>query len=126
VNWKRISTYAALLFVAQFLLGFFEGYYLPADWNTALASSLASLVVCSGIFAHLSAKQTSRPLVHAWAALMLQVVAAVVVSQVFRVILEPVEHPFAVLEWLILICALLIGTAAGTLFRRNAGAQDDF
>jgi hypothetical protein len=120
VNWKRITAAAAILFVAQFMLGFFESDYVPAGWSTVAVSCLASFVICGGIFALLSLKQTSRPFAHAWAALALQAVAAIAISQALLAWLDPVPSPFAVLEWLVLIFALLVGTTVGITVRRSS------
>ena len=124
VNWRKITAYAFALLAAQFAVGFFEGAFAPADLGTALVSCLVSFIVCGSIFAHLSTSQTFKPFAHAFAALALQVAAAVALSQPLAGWLGRAPAPVA-LEWLVLICALLAGTAVGSYLRRSAGQPAD-
>ena len=119
MNWKKITVYAAALFAAQFGVGFFEGAFAPASISITFVSYLVSFIVCGSIFAHLSANQMSKPFEHAWAALALQIAAAVALSQALAG--WPGSTPIALvaLEWLVLILALLVGTAVGLSIRRS-------
>ena len=125
VNWRRITAYAAALFAAQLAVGFFEGTFAPVGLITALVSHFASFLVCGSIFAHLSARQLYKPLAHAWAALALQIVSAVALSQALSSWLGDTPIASVVLEWLVLSCALLIGTAVGLSIRRSNGQPAD-
>ncbi len=125
VNWRKITACAAALLAAQFGIGFFEGAFAPAGFSTALVSCLVSFIVCGGIFAHLSASQTSKPFTHAWAALAVEIVAAVALSQVLPGWLGSTPLTSVALEWLVLVCALLVGTAVGSSIRRSTGHPAD-
>ena len=86
MNWGKITKYAAILFVAQVAIGFFTASSPSTDLISGIAmlviSSTASFLVCGAIFAHLASGQLIKPFAHAWAALVLQAVAAVVLWQI--------------------------------------------
>ncbi len=125
MNWRKITAYAAVLFAAQFAVGFFGGAFAPAGLSTSLVSCLVSFIVCGSIFAHLSASQSSKPFAHAWAALALQFAAAVALWQALADWLGSTPIASVALEWLVLICALLVGTAVGSSLRRSTGQPAD-
>jgi len=129
VNWGRITKYAAALFVAQVAIGFLEGSFAPADVSAGivllLISSTASFLVCGAIFAHLAARQPAKPFAHAWAALALQAVAAFVLWQLLAYLAGSTPSLLIVLEWLIVIGALLAGTWIGSSRRRHSGRSAD-
>lgn len=125
MNWRKITAYAAALFAAPFAVGFFEGAFAPAGLSTTLVSCLVSFVVCGGIFAHLSASQPIKPFAHAWAALALQLAAAIALSQALPDWLGNTPIASVALEWLVLICALLVGTGVGSSLRRSTGQPAD-
>lgn len=125
MNWRKITGYAAALLAAQFAVGFSEGAFAPVGLGAALVSHFVSFIICGSIFAHLSARQLSMPFAHAWAALALQVVVAVALSQALSGWLGYTPIASVVLEWLVLICALLIGTAVGLSLRRSNGQPAD-
>ena len=125
MNWRKITAYALVLFAAQFAIGFIEGALAPAGLSTVVVSCLVSFIVCGSIFAHLSANQSSKPFTHAWAALTLQVAAAVALWQVLADWLGSIPLSSVVLEWIVLICALLAGTAVGSSFRRSGEQPAD-
>ena len=125
MNWRRISAYAAALFGAQFAIGFFEGAFAPVGLSTVLVSCLVSFIVCGSIFACLSASQPSKRFAHAWAALAPQVAAAVALSQAPAGWLGSTPIASVALEWLVLICALVVGTAVGSFLGRSTGQPAD-
>ena len=125
MNWRKVAAYAAVLFAAQFAVGFTEGVLAPVSASTVLASYLASFVACGSIFAHLSANQICKPFTHACLALALQIVAAVAFSKVLAGWLGEIPLSLVAFEWAVLICALLVGTAAGSSLRRSRGQPAD-
>lgn len=127
MNWRKITAYAAALFAAQVLIGFLEGSFasVGAGIPVLLASSAMSFSVCGIIFANLAAHQPSKPLAHAWAALALQTVVAAALAQALASWFGRTPLALVALEWLVLICAMLVGTAVGTSFRRSAEQPAD-
>ena len=125
MNWRKVGAYAAVLFAAQFAVGFTEGVLAPVSVSTFLASDLASFVACGSIFAHLTANQICKPFTHACLALALQIVVSVAFSKVLDVWLGEIPRSLIVFEWAVLICILLVGTAAGLSLRRSRGQPAD-
>ena len=125
MNWRKVTAYAVALFAAQAAIGFFEGLFAPASVSATLVTCLASFMVCGSIFAHLSTHQPSKPFAHAWAALALQIIAAVALSQVLATWLGSIPVATVALEWLVLVFALLAGTALGSSVRRSVGHPTD-
>jgi ABC-type polysaccharide/polyol phosphate export permease len=119
MNWRKIAAYAAALFVVQFLVGFLDGAFAPTGFSTVLVNSVASLVACGSIFAHLSANQGSKPFAHACAALVLHIAAAFALWQVLAGWFGRLPLASVALEWLVLVCALLVGVAVGSSLRRS-------
>jgi hypothetical protein len=83
------------------------------------ASSALSFLVCGAIFAHLAAGQPSKPFAHAWAALSLQVALASVLAWALSAWAGRDQLALVALEWLMLICALLVGTSVGSSHTRT-------
>ncbi|GAB3347411.1 hypothetical protein GCM10027359_31760 [Marilutibacter aestuarii] len=121
VNWGRIAIYAAALFVAQVSIGFLEGSLAGIGPMHLVASSAISFLACGAIFAHLAARQCSNPFVHAWAALILQSLAGAVFLFALTRRLDGVPPVTLAIEWLVLVCALMAGTALGSSWRRRTG-----
>ena len=130
VNWGKIAKYAAALLVVQFALGFFEGVLLPAESTRAavtslIGGSLISFAACASVFAHLTLFHPVRPYAHAWLALLLQVGIATLLSQALTAWLGSTPPAFILIEWLVLGCALVAGTATGSNLRGRRGEPAD-
>ena len=129
VNWEKIAKYAAALFTAQFAIGFLEGSFSPTGVGVGVAvlllSAAASFALCGAIFAHLAAHQPFKPFAHAWAALLLQVAVASVLTQMLTGWLGKASPLLLALEWLVLVCALVAGTAFGSTLRHRTGQPAD-
>jgi hypothetical protein len=127
VNWGKITKYAAALFAVQVTIGFLEGFFSPTGAGVVvlLVSAAASFALCGAVFAHLAARQPFKPFAHAWAALLLQVAAASVLMLVLTGWLGNPSPLMLSLEWLVLACALLAGTAFGSTLRQRAGQPAD-
>lgn len=125
VNWGKIIKYAAALFAAQFTIGFLEGLFSTTDAGAGAAVSLvsaaASFTLSGAVFVHFAAHQPFKPFAHAWAALVLQVAVASVLAQVLTDWLGKALSLLLALEWLVLVCALLAGTALGSTLRQRVG-----
>ncbi len=130
MNWNRITAYAAALFIAQITIGFLEGLFFIPDSTDAIfryliASSVVSFVVCGGIFAHLAARQPSRPFAHGMTALILQIAVASILARTLPGWLGNAPLVYVFINWMVLVCALLVGTAVGSSLRRGAGQSAD-
>ncbi len=111
--------YATALFLAQFVIGFVEGTFAPS-MARLLGSAAVSFVVCGAIFAHFAARQPSRPLVHAWCALSLQVGASALLAKVLMIGADSTHFVLVALDWIPLIGGLFIGTLLGITLRHRS------
>jgi hypothetical protein len=121
MKWREVLKYAVALFVAQCAIGFLEGYFSPQSSPVLLAGAVASLVVCGAIFVHLGAYQPDRPFLYAWAALLLQVAAGSLLVEVLARSMSLIGRTslfLILLELVVCICALVIGTFLGTKLRK--------
>ena len=129
MNWGKITKYAAALFVAQVSIGFVSAAWSPVDITSGVtllaASSAASFLVSGAIFAHLAINQSTKAFAHAWAALVLQAVAAAVLWQLLARLAGSTPSLLIVLEWLVLAGALLVGTSLGISRRGRPGQSAD-
>jgi len=128
VNWRKVSKYAVLLLIAQMAIGFFESFFAPARAGVGTAllfASAASFLVGGTIFTRLAAGQPSKPFVHAWAALALQVGLASVLAWALGVWTGRDQLLLVALEWLVLVCALFVGTTVGSPHSRSTGQPAD-
>ena len=129
MNWGKITKYAAVLFVAQVAVGFVTASVSSSDVTSGVAllaiSSTISFLVCGAIFAHLAARQPIKPFAHAWAALALQAVAAIVLWQLLAQLAGSPPSLLIILEWLVLIGALLVGTSIGMPRKNRSGPSAD-
>jgi hypothetical protein len=121
VNWGRIALYATALFVTQVSIGFLEGSLTDVGATQLVVSSAISFLACGAIFAHFAASQCFKPFVHAWAALILQGLAGAVLLFALIRHLDGVPPVTIVIEWLVLVCALMAGTTLGSSWRRRTG-----
>ncbi|QNH10621.1 hypothetical protein [Xanthomonas sp. SI] len=128
MNWSKVFKYAGVLLVVQFALGLAEGFFLPeSTTNIAflLLDAAVSFSVCAGIFAHLSARQPVKPFAHAWAALFLQAALAALFALALKRWLGTPPPLLLALDWLVLVCALLAGSALGSNLLRVAKQRAD-
>jgi CDP-diglyceride synthetase len=121
MNWGKIAKYTVALVLAQFAIGFLEGSFAAPSSKILVASSLASFLAGTAIFAHLSFRHGRRPFTHAWSVLILQGIigAALLLGLVGS--LRAAFPPLALLEFGVLVGALVAGTTLGSHFRRSAG-----
>jgi hypothetical protein len=127
VNWGKIIWLALALFAAQFLIGLIEG--ILSDPNTyltwALVGYTASLAVCVTIFASFAIRTPNKPFTHAWLGLLLQVVFAVFSSVVLAQWLGRNPWLSVIMEWVVLVAALVVGTSLGIGLRRRPNRPAD-
>ena len=111
VNWKKIGLFAALLCVADVLVGFLTGG-MEASGPLLATGFLLSLCFSAILFGYMAAGQ-HRPFLHASLALLLTFVFSLALGTILPV--WSVETPMilAMLDWLALVIGLLIGTSAG-------------
>jgi cation transporter-like permease len=122
VKWGIITLYALALLAAQFAIGLLEGLFVPTHGGNLilwLGSAMASFLLCGGIFAHLAARQPRNPFVYAWAALTLQVAMALALGFVFAPKLGSTPPLLVILELVVLVGALLVGTPLGSTRRSS-------
>ena len=127
MNWSKIAVLAALLFVAQFLVGFFGGF-LQQSGSVAfwfLAGPAASFLLCSTIFAFSAIRNLVKPFAHAWLGLLLHVLAALAFSALLPASLGSTPWSSVALEWIVLIASLVVGTSVGIKFRTRIGKRSD-
>ena len=72
MNWKVTPKYAAAVFIAQFMLGFFEGLLFEPSILAAFSFNALSLAVCGAILFHLGSHQSYKTFIHAWISLFLR------------------------------------------------------
>jgi hypothetical protein len=119
LSWGKVVVYASALFLAQLAIGFFEGASAPS-MARLLSSAAVSFVVCGAIFAHLAAHQPSRPFVHAWCALSLQVGAGALLTKVLMTGVDSTHFVLIALDWVPLIGSLFLGTLLGITRRHRS------
>ena len=119
MNWRKIAIYAAALFIVQFAIGFLEGFLASGGTASLLASSLASFLMCAGIFAHFAAHQPSKPFTHGLVALVLQAIAGMALFLAMAHWLGGTAGGSLSIEWFVLVCALMVGTVLGSVFGRR-------
>ncbi|WP_369935358.1 hypothetical protein [Xanthomonas tesorieronis] len=128
MNWSKVFKYACTLLGVQFALGLAEGFFFPestTDIAFLLLDAAVSFLVCTALFAHLSVRQPVKPLTHAWAVLFLQVALAMLFALTLKRWLGMPSPLLLALEWLVLVCALLAGSALGANLLRFARQQAD-
>ncbi len=127
MNWGKIIWLALALFAAQFLIGLIEG--ILSDSNTgvswALVGHTVSLAVCIAIFASFSIRTPTKPFTHAWLGLLLQVLFAVLFSGVLALWLGGNPWLSVIMEWVVLVAALVGGTSFGIGLRRRSNRPAD-
>ena len=121
MNWRRIATYAFVLFASQFAIGVVDGFFAPKGWGAGVVGYIVTFVVSGSIFAHLAFNHHDRPFEHALAALVLDQTAGVTLSLALATWLGSLSPGSIMVGWLVLVCSLLVGTAVGSHFRRTAG-----
>ena len=119
MNWKSVIKYATALFIAQFILGFFEGLLFEPSVSVPFGSHAASLVVCGAIFLHLGKHQSFKPFVHAWAVFFLEVVAAWVLFLILYRSLGAPDFTNIVFDYVVSVFALVAGTSFGILLQKK-------
>lgn len=125
MNWKSVMKYATALFIAQFILGFFEGLLFEPSVSAAFSFHAASLVVCGAIFLHLGKHQSFKPFVHAWAAFVFEVVAAwALILLLYRWFGSP-DIIDIVFEYIVSVFALVAGTSFGIILRQKTNPKEE-
>ena len=109
MNWLRICSYAACLFLAQWALGLALGLFSPNSFAWSAAGDLVSFLICAAIFAHFAGRQKYRPFLHAVLALLLYCVLSFIVGEALTYFIGSIPLIQLVKEWLSLIAALLVG-----------------
>jgi hypothetical protein len=128
MHWSNAFTYAGVLLVVQFALGLAEGVFFPESATGIaflLIDAAVSFSVCAEIFAHLSVHQSVKQFAHAWAALFLQAALSVLLALALKRWLGMPPARLLALDWRVLVCALLAGSALGFSLLRVAKQQAD-
>ena len=122
MSWSYIVKLALAIFFAQVSIGFLDGFFAPGDAGVAwfVGSEAVSLVVCGAIFTRFASRQPFRPFTHAWIALVVHVVAGFALAQAVRPLVGSAPPELVAIGLLIVICALIVGTAFGISLRRGA------
>ncbi len=128
IRWYKVFQYAIALFAAQFLTGFIEGLLLPAGASSLLstqsvASSMVSLLLCTAIFVHLAVHQGDRPVEHGSLALLVQLAIGALATLATPSWLVGASAAELVVDLLVLIAALAVGTSLGIRLRKRYASR---
>ena len=123
MNWRKVLTYAACLFVADWTIGIADGYLFPGNRALFSAGDAVSFVVSAAIFAHLAIRQYVRPLSHAFLASIICCAASFALGTALSGLFGSVPFLLVVFGWLGLIAAMLVGVSIGSVFRRHLSVQ---
>jgi hypothetical protein len=119
VNWKVTPKYAAAVFIAQFMLGFFEGLLFEPSISAAFSFNALSLVVCGAIFFHLGSHQLYKQFIHAWVSLFFAVAAGWVLVLILYPWFGSPNAIDVIIEYILLVCALVTGTSVGIMWQQK-------
>ena len=120
MNWKVSIKYAATVFIVQCMLVFFEGLLFKPSVFVANSFRIASLLICGTIFLHLGTHQLYKPHVHAWIVLAIESAAGVALGLLLYPWIGVVEFNDVLLEYIILVSALIMGTSLGIKLRSKS------
>jgi nitrogen fixation/metabolism regulation signal transduction histidine kinase len=127
VNWKRIVTFAAALFLAQVLVGFVDVAASGSDSRVATRqlalSTCLSFGLSAAIFLALSLRQRHRPLLHGCLALLLTAMFSLALAAALPAWLGNTPAVLVGLEWLNLMAGLVVGTSLGRYFAGRVRAD---
>lgn len=127
MNWLRILVLALALFASQFLVGVIEVLLADPDHSTLwlLAGHIASFAVCTTIFALFAFRTLVKPFTHAWLGLLLQMLVAGILWVVLALWPEGTPWDLVLIEWVVMVAALLAGTSFGIRMRRRTSRGDE-
>ncbi len=128
MSWSYIFKLAITIFVAQVAIGFLDGFIAPGGAGTIwfFGSHAVSLGVCGAIFAFFASRQPFKPLAHAWIALLVHLVAGLAFSQAVRLWIGSAPPlPLVMIELLVVVSALIVGTFIGINLRQKNGSPAD-
>jgi hypothetical protein len=126
VSWNYIIKLAASIFVAQSVIGFLDGLFGPSShalyWT--LGSHTVSILVCGAIFAIFAFRQPFKPISHALVALLVCQITGLALVPVYVAWLGSMISSLPIIvDLLVLVCALIIGTLTGISLRRITESQ---
>lgn len=119
MNWKVTPKYAASVFIAQFMLDFFEGLLFEPSISVAFSFNALSLVVCGAIFFHLASHQLYKPFIPAWVSLFFAVAAGWVLGLILYPWFGSPNAIDVIIEYILLVCALVTGTSFGIIWQQK-------
>lgn len=122
MNWKLAIKYTVTLFIVQFILGFTEGLLFEPSMLVENSFRVISLLLCGLIFFHLSFHRLNKPYAHAFAVLAMDFAAGLALGLLIYPWLGGLEFKDVFLGNLILLLALILGTAFGSSLRQNKEA----
>ena len=123
MNWKSITTHAALMLCVGVVAGFFEPRPDLGDTNAVLtaylATEMALFVAWVGIVTHLAFKAPNWPFLHALLAALLSEITALVLISLMPFEPYTAPLPLVVFEHAVSLAAVVTGTLVGTRMRRH-------
>jgi hypothetical protein len=128
VNWSYIIKLAISIFVAQGAIGFLGGFFTSSgpEHTWALGSHAVSLSVSGAIFAFFAFHQTCKPFLQASVALLVCQVAGLALLPIYAAWFGSSLSLLTVLvDLLVVVCALIVGTLIGIGLRRMLASQPD-
>lgn len=125
MSWSNVFKLAAALFVAQISLGFVEGVVVPPSEVASfyLVGNVVSFFVCAVIFGYFAACQRVRPFTHASLGLLVQCLLGALLYAMTTPWVGGTPKILIAIEWLVLVCALVIGTFVGIRFQYSGGKE---
>ena len=115
MNCKEVIVYGTCLSISQIAAGFASGFFGASPPFSAW--DLASIVICTAVFAHLATRNRVRPFAHACLALAFYGIIWLALAALASGFLGSVSPQLIGLEWLGLLVAMAVGVSIGSAIR---------
>ena len=130
MSWSYIFKLAISISIAQMAIGFLDGFFAPSSSGISwtLGSHAVSLSLCGAIFVFFAFHQPFKPFLHAWISLPVgQVAGLALLLPVHLALFGTANWPLQVIvvDLLVVVCALIVGTLIGIGLRTRLASQPD-
>ena len=128
MNWPYIFKLATTLFIVQSVIGYLYGLFSPeySSHHWFLSNYLTSLISSLAIFSFFAYRQKLKPFLHAWISLLVTQVAGFALLLIYVSWFGSWPSFFIVIvDLLVIVCALIIGTQLGIYFQNKPANQPD-
>ena len=122
MRWGYVVKLAIAIFLAQFAVGLLEGLLASrgSRFEWLVVSHAVSLGACVAIFAHFASRQPTKPFTHAWIALLTHLAVGSALAIAVEPWIRGISLDAFVIELLIVVCALVVGTTLGVYRKQQA------